>query len=119
MLKPYLGKVERWLSDLFGIPVEILVESNPEVDGEALFAATEQMRLRAMEKMTLPQPGAVAAKRKVAAPASELIYGKSLKGNVIPMKELGLDSGSVTVEGEVFAVEHRELRSGASVACLI
>ena len=117
MLKPYLGKVERWLSDLFGIPVEILVESNPEVDGEALFAATEQMRLRAMEKMPLPQPGAVAAKRKVAAPASELIYGKSLKGNVIPMKELGLDSGSVTVEGEVFAVEHRELRSGASVAC--
>lgn len=74
----------------------------------ALFAATERLRVKALEGMPQTAPTQT-EKRRVAAPAASLIYGKAFKGEATPMKELGMDSGKVVVEGEVFAVNHREL----------
>ena len=108
MLAPYLGRAEGWLREMFGKPVKIDVVPGQDSDAETLFAATEKLRRKALEGLPLSaEPPA--EKRRVAAPASNLIYGKSLKGDVLPMKDIQMDSGKVVVEGEVFAVNHREL----------
>lgn len=39
-----------------------------------------------------------------------MIYGKSIRGKVIPMREVSLDLRRVVVSGKVFAVDHRELK---------
>lgn len=108
MLAPYLGRAEGWIREMFGRPVKLEVVPGTDSDAEALFAATEKIRMKAlagMPQVAEPQ----AEKRKVAAPVANLIFGKSLKGDVIPMKDIQMDSGKVVVEGEVFAISHREL----------
>ncbi len=106
LLSPYLGRTERWLSEMFSRKVHLAVEQDSAADPETLFAATERLR----RQTDLPQAEAPRAeKRRVAAPASDLIYGKALRGEVVPMKDIQMDSGKVVVEGQVFAVNHREL----------
>ena len=43
------------------------------------------------------------------------IFGKVSMKNVIPMSDLTLDLGAVLVEGDVFAVDHKELKSHNTV----
>ena len=108
MLAPYLGRTERWLSEMFGTAVKVEVQQGSGGDAAALFAATERLRRKTVEGF--PQQAAAAPeKRRVAAPASNLIYGKAIRGDITPMREIQMDSGRVVVEGEVFAINHREL----------
>ena len=107
-LQPYLSRGENWLREMFGTPVRLEVVSGGTDDAQALFAATEKIRQATLEKnpvAILPEK----EKRKVAAPPSKLIYGKSLKGESVPMSTVELDSGRVTVEGKVIAINHKEL----------
>ena len=104
MLLPYVARAEHWLSDMFGTEVRLEVES-PET-GQDLFALTAQLRREAMERM--PRTAAAPEKRKVAA-STEMIYGKPFTGEPTPLSAIGMDSGRVIVEGEVFAVDHKEL----------
>ena len=108
LLRPYLPGAERWLQSMFGAPIHLEIHS-VELDPAELFAATERIRREAMEHMHLPEARQAVEKRKVAAPPSRLIYGKGVRGKTVPMQEIGLDSGVVVVEGEVFAVGHKEL----------
>ena len=56
------------------------------------------------------------AERSEAAEGGKALMGRPGKGKTIPMKEIGPDSGSVAVAGEVFSVQNREIqRRGASV----
>ena len=58
------------------------------------------------------QPG------KPAAPAGKLMMGRMLKQKTVPMESLTLESGKVTVEGDVFAVTSRQLaKRGSAVLC--
>ena len=108
MLKPHLVKAERWLSEMLGQEMHIQVEVGKDPDAQELFAATEKIRQAALSKT--PVPVAAAPKAKVAAPVNEnLIFGKAIKGDAIPMNTITMDSGKVVVEGEVFAINHREL----------
>ena len=116
MLRPYLGKAERWISDMFETDVSIQLESGSDAESEELFAATQRMRQQTMEQIPAPSISGDSAHRK-ASPSSELIFGKAMRGQVIPMREVSLDYERVTVEGEVFSVTSRDLKSGASVAC--
>lgn len=51
-----------------------------------------------------------------AAEGGKTLMGRPGKGKVIPMQDVGPDSGSVTIEGEVFSVQNREIqRRGAAV----
>ena len=90
--------------------VNIRVESSNNLEGKALFDEMERLR----QAMISGNPAAAPAKKVVSAPAapapSETFYGKPFKSQTIPMKDLNLDMGIVTVEGRVFAVEHKELK---------
>ena len=70
---------------------------------ERIFRQTEALRREAMKQ--------VKAERKEHAPAhSRRMFGtRAIKTAPVPMSGLTLDMGVVVVEGDVFAVEHKEL----------
>lgn len=89
------------------LPTEEPEETNPEppmTEQERLFQKTEQLRQKAMK--------AVQKTRETERGfTSSRIYGTHpIKKTPIPMNTLELDMGTVTIEGDVFAVEHRELK---------
>ena len=53
-----------------------------------------------------------------AAPRGDVLYGKPIKQKPVPMNTLSLESGKVTVEGDVIAVTSRTLaKNGSAVLC--
>lgn len=72
------------------------------------FRRTERIRQEALEhlKQTAHTPGKSKEKK-----GKKLIFGKILKKHpMIPMKDITLDSASVTVEGDVFETDHLEMK---------
>ena len=108
MLRPHVARAERWLKDMFDTTVKIDIQVGKELDAQELFEATEKIRQSAVAHM--PEIKEPAPKAKVAAASNpNLLYGKPIKGDPIPMNTISMDSGRVVVEGEIFAMEHREL----------
>ncbi len=109
-LEQYLPEAERYIAERFDTHLNIQVHSGLQVqDKNDLFAATERIRQEAASQI----PAAVFAEKKEkksqdAAPAA--LFGRPFKGDATPMAELDLDMFKVIVEGEVFAVEHKELK---------
>jgi len=118
-LEKQMPKLKNYLLERFGRKVEIVVEAGQQLEGQALFDALEQIRREAAASVPAP----VFQDRGAAAPAAQkqaadAILGKPFKGDPTPMKELNLDMYKVIVEGEVFFVEHRELKKrNAWVIC--
>ena len=108
MLKRHLQKAQMWLKEMFEEEVHIDVVVGKEPDAKALFAATEKIRQQALDKLPKVQEP-VKLQKIAAAENPNLLYGKAIKGEVTPMKDISMDSGRVVVEGEIFALEHREL----------
>ena len=80
----------------------------PAVDEDAAqaFARTEAIRQEALKKLKVssPPPSKSGGKKK-------LLFGRrEIKGETTPMQALELDMGTVIVEGDVFAIDHRELK---------
>ena len=71
------------------------------------FARTEAIRRAAMKQTARPAPARGSAGKK---PQGKAIFGKPVTKGPTPMGELELDMGTVVVEGDVFAVDHRELK---------
>ncbi len=89
-------------------PVEAPVPSGVDADAAEAFARTEAIRQEALRKLKTARPK---AKPKAAAKSSRLLFGKrEVKGEAVPMNTLELDMGTVIVEGDVFAVDHKELK---------
>ena len=72
--------------------------------------------------VTAPESAGAGKAPQKAAPKSasgpkpgKPLFGKIYKGDTTPMGELSLDSGRVTVTGKIFAVNSRDVRSGALV----
>ncbi len=113
LLQEAIPTVSKKLSDLCGETVTIQVEAGADLQGQELYSALERIRMEVAAKGPQPKfqekkaaaPGAPAAPQK-----SDLFYGKPIKSPPVPMKDLSLDMGYVTVEGRVFAVEHKELK---------
>lgn len=120
-LEKQIPKLRNYLFERFGRKVELNIEAGNALEGQALFDELERIRKEAAA--AIPDP--VFKERK--APRSEAsrqasyadtIFGKPFRGEPTPMKELNLDMYKVIVEGEVFAVEHRELKKrNAWVIC--
>ncbi len=110
---PHIPLVERYLADRFGVTTKIAVVCGSETEGDALFAQTELMRREAMRSVPQPLFGASESKKKEASP---VIYGKTIKGKVTPMREITLERQSerVIVEGRIFAVDHRDINRRAA-----
>ena len=80
-----------------------------EEDAMAAFRRTEEIRRRALAGLKTASP----REKKAASggPRGKLLYGKhEIKRESIPMSTLELDMGTVIVKGDVFAVDHRELK---------
>ncbi len=100
---------------LNSVKIEAL-QSTPEVEpssaaktpltpAEDPFARTEAIRKAAMRNAARPAPPK--GNRK---PQGKAIFGKAITKAPTPLGELELDMGMVVVEGDVFAVENRELK---------
>ena len=99
--------VQNQLRQRFAANCQIVFESGNAPEGEALFAAMEQMRSHAIQHRA---PSAETVKKEKPQQESSAFYGKPIKTSPIAMKDVSLDMSSVTVEGRVFAVEHKELK---------
>ncbi len=76
---------------------------------QAAFRKTEELRREALKNLApaAPQKG----KRAARGGSGKLLFGKrEIKGEPVEMAQLNLDMGTVVVEGDVFAVNHRELK---------
>ncbi len=62
-------------------------------------------------------PAVSAANRSDAPPAGELLMGKNIKARPVEMRTLSMDSGKVTVEGDVIDVTSRTVKNGGAVLC--
>ena len=109
MLRPHVARAERWLKDMFETTVKIEIEVGKELDAQALFEATEKIRQNAVAHMPQQQQKAAPTAKVPAAVNSNLLFGKPIKGETVPMNTISMDSGRVVVEGEIFAIDHREL----------
>ena len=106
-LQQCLPTVCRSLRDTFGCDVTVQIHAGEKLEGAELFDAMEKMRSNLIAD--LPKPAFAEKKQAAAAQPSDAIYGKSFKNKPVPMNELSLDMGTVTVEGRVFNIEHKEL----------
>ncbi|MCC8122875.1 MAG: PolC-type DNA polymerase III [Oscillospiraceae bacterium] len=97
---------------LEGAPVAV---DKPVMPDDDPFARTEAIRREALRKLQLARP----AEKKQAARRGKLIFGqREIKKQPTPMRLLELDMGNVVVEGDVFYVDHKELKKrGAWVVC--
>ena len=86
-------------------PVPEPPSSEPEPDA---FARTEALRAEALKNIRRAVPSAEA--KKATKDHGKVIFGHVVKRKPIPIGELNLDMGTVVIEGDVFAVEHRELK---------
>ena len=110
-LKPHLYRAEGWLSECFGTPVHIELHAGKELSAEELFAETKRIREEAMESIPAPtlQAAGTSAPAKARDQAPDMIFGKPFFQEPVPMSQLNADMFKVCVEGEVFAVNHKEL----------
>ena len=99
--------VEKQLLQRFATPVTIEFEAGNTLEGADLFAAMDKLRGETLKAVPVATP--VVAQKQQTQDTST-IYGKPFKNAATPMNELSLDMGSVTVEGRVFSVEHKELK---------
>ncbi|MDE6108564.1 MAG: PHP domain-containing protein, partial [Oscillospiraceae bacterium] len=95
-------------------PAENLAVGKPEtVDA---FRLTEELRRQAMERFqTSHSQDKKQDNKQDNKPPKEksgkLIFGRrEIKGTTTPLSSLALDMGTVVVEGDVFAINHRELK---------
>ena len=113
-LEQALPRLREHLRELFSVTPEIRIEAH-SAGGEALFAETAKIRMEAMKSMPVPNfkdaaPAGNGSKKPIDSSNGDLIFGRPFSGTVTPMSELNLDMFKVIVEGEVFAVNHRELK---------
>ena len=106
-LEPHLIYAERFLHDSFGVEHKIEITAGKQLDAQELFAQTEKLRQEAIKNAppVIAQPPAPKKKEEDGG----MILGKSFRTPPIPMKQVNLDMRWVTVEGEVFSVDHKEL----------
>jgi len=90
-------------------PEEVPVPaSGPEAQVTDPFRRTEELRKAAMRGVL---QGPVKEKKGEKKRSGRLIYGlHPIKKDPISMSELVLDMGTVVVKGDVFSVDHRELK---------
>ena len=87
----------------------------PEMDA---FARTEAIRREALRKARGSAPAARPKGKGEGKPSGKTIFGHVIKKRPTPIGELELDMGMVVIEGDVFAVDNRELKKRISLSVL-
>ncbi len=114
-ITPYLYHAERYIKKCFSVETKITLVCGEEKGLEELFAQTEQIRKEAMRDIPAVNFTSEKSEKKPAESASA-IYGKPVKGKVIPMSEITQDrqGEKLVIEGKIFAVDHREINKRAA-----
>ena len=97
------AKVEEQPAPPAAVPVPDL---KPTAEMDA-FARTEAIRAEALKSFKKAAPSAPKGDKK---PSGKAIFGHPVKKAPTPIGELELDMGMVVVEGDVFAVDNKELK---------
>ena len=108
LIEECIPAVRNTLQERFATVVDFRIESEQNLEGQALFDAMEKIRSQMISE--LPSAPVAQKKENSAAAQSECFFGKAFKGTPAPMHTLDLDMGSVIVEGRVFAIDHKELK---------
>ena len=98
--------VQQW-QEMFGVTVTINIHSSKNLTGQELYDAMAKMRGAMMQDLPKVNFDTVKKEKKQETSA---IYGRPFRTKAMPMEQVTLDLGTVTVEGRVFSVEHRELK---------
>jgi len=86
-----------------------------EIPAGDAFARTEAIRREALRSIQTAHPK---GKKREGGKSKVIFGGREIKKAPIAMDTLNLDMGTVVVEGDVFYVDHRELKNrGAWVVC--
>jgi len=107
--EPPLTEAERQRESAMAAPEEGGGAPRQEDPAQEAFRRTEEIRRQALEKLKTAKPASGAKKKNNSK--GVLLYGqREVKGTPVPMGELDLDMGSVVVKGDVFSVDHKELK---------
>ncbi|MBO5340126.1 MAG: PolC-type DNA polymerase III [Oscillospiraceae bacterium] len=91
------------------VPPKSVPAAEPVSGGvDDAFARTQAIREAALKNITRAVPSS--QEKKATKDHGKVIFGHVVKKKPVPMGELALDMGTVVVEGDVFAVDHRELK---------
>ncbi len=104
--------IKRYLHQAFGLETEVLLELDPGA------ARTEEIISQAMEveKQILAQIRQEEDKPSPKAKGKdEAIYGRMFKGEPVPLREVQDEEKLLIVQGEVFGLESRNLKSGRTL----
>ena len=108
LIEECIPSVRSILQERFATAVDFRIESEQNLEGQALFDAMEKIRNQMVSE--LPVTPSVQKKENPSAAQSDCFFGKAFKGTPVPMSTVNLDMGGVIVEGRVFAVDHKELK---------
>lgn len=118
-----LQSAEAYIENCFGVQTSLIVSSSHDVPDKELFEETAKIRREALEnapassaprtvKKAATVSGSAAASdlasSDTSAPA-DLLFGRLFRPEPIAISQVTLDMSRVCVQGEVFAVNHREL----------
>lgn len=104
LLKRVAPEVASIINTMVGREMSICIESRTD---SSAFESTEKMRREAIKAVAPIKKNMRSPNKKIEP---QVIMGKAVKGEATPMKDLNLDIGNVTVSGEVFAINSRELK---------
>lgn len=91
------------------LTVEFPSKPAPVIVGLAEAGIAAQLRLSAVNITAVTPPSKKTGKNSPSA-QERMIYGKGIKGDATPISQLNPESGKVTVTGEVFSREVRQVR---------
>ncbi len=108
----YLNGCAQYIKDLaqeefeLNLVVDITESSTAPDAGEE----NEKLRRQAIEQASVAAAAGDKPKKKKVENKGDLILGRVVAGKRVNMSELTLESGKVSVTGEVFAVNHKEIK---------
>ena len=108
-----LRAAEELLSEWFCTKIVLHVTAGKALTEQELYAETERLRQEAIAAI----PPALASEPKPSKPQEEALFGRPFRNKTVPMRDITIDSGLVCVEGEVFAVRHRDIPKNK--ACVV
>ena len=112
LLETHIQTALKPLQNAIGHPVRLrftsVSASKPQraAHTTTLLGEAEGQRLAAMKACRSTSPKAQKGKSK-----SDVMFGKVSLKNTTPISELTLDLGTVLVEGDVFSIDHKDLRN--------
>ncbi|MCD8086700.1 MAG: hypothetical protein LUF28_10400, partial [Clostridiales bacterium] len=87
------------------------LQQNKAPERPAAPTREEKLRKALAAHPAVTRAGKKARRADSAAPSGNLLYGKGIRGNVIPMSDLSLDLGTVCVSGRIFQDNSRQLKN--------